>query len=136
VAPDLIGGLNSAGSLTVLPAPKRVFDSRAGQVPLNVAKGAFVNQTKPVDAKNNSSGVPAGATAVLVNFAVTNTNSGGFGALWASGVADPGTANITWGSAGMTISNSVVTAVGATALFNCKIAGSADVIIDLIGYYR
>lgn len=131
-----LGGPGTAGQLHFLPAPKRVFDSRAGFAPANSDKGAFFDQTKVIDAKNNGSGVPAGATAVLVNFAVTNTNSGGFGALWANGVADPGTANLNWSSPSTSISNSVASAVDANALLQCKIAGLADVIIDVIGYWR
>lgn len=131
-----LAGPDSAGSFHPLPVPVRVFDSRAGFAPANVAKGAFTNQTKVLNAANNGSGVAAGATAVLVNFAVTNTNTGGFGALWANGFAYPGTASINWGLANTTISNSVVTAVDGARNFQCRIVGTADVIVDVVGYYR
>jgi hypothetical protein len=105
-----------------------------------VAKGAFVNQTKVIDATNagvgTPSGVPVGATAVLVNLAVTNTVNGGFAALWAAGAADPGTANLNWSATGTSISNSVVTVLDAAAQLDAKVAGTADVVIDAIGYWR
>lgn len=131
-----IAGPTTAGALNVLAAPARVYDSRPGQPPLGGVKGAFNNTQRVIDAKNNGSGVPGGATAVVVNLAVTATNSGGFGALFKNGTAWPGNASINWSTANTTISNQVLVAVDASSQFLCKIAGTADVIIDVIGYYR
>jgi hypothetical protein len=119
----------------VLPATVRVFDSRAGFPPAN-PKGRFTNEQRVIDTTFNSSGVPAGATAVLVNFAVTNTNSGGFGALFRNGIPWPGNASINWGLVNTTTSNMAVVAVDGAAKILCKIEGSADVIVDVVGYFQ
>lgn len=131
-----LAGPGTAGSLHFLDAPKRVYDSRAGFAPNDVAKGKLTNVTRVIDATHGGSGVPAGATAVLVQFAVTNTIAGGFGTLWANGQPDPGTASINWGQAGLTLNNSVSTRVDAAGAFQCRIAGSADVILDVVAYWR
>lgn len=131
-----LAGPGTAGSLHVLPATVRVFDSRAGFPPANPNKGRFTNEQRVIDTTFNSSGVPAGATAVLVNLAVTNTNSGGFGALFRNGIVWPGNASINWGLVNTTTSNMAVVAVDAAAKLLCKIEGSTDVIIDVVGYFQ
>lgn len=135
-----LGGPGTAGQLHVLPSPKRIFDSRPGSGPDNVAKGVFVDQAKAIDAKNAGtgvpSGVPAGATALLANFAVTETVNGGYGALWAYGAPDPGTANLNWNATATSISNLAVSGLDGTATFTAKVAGTAHVVLDVIGYWR
>lgn len=131
-----LAGPATAGSLQLLAGPARIYDSRnAGP-----NHGIFNNVTRSIDATQldggGASGVPVGATAVAVNLAATNTNSGGFAALFNNAIAWPGNASVNWGSANMTISNFTITALSATALFKCKVAGVADIIIDVIGFYR
>lgn len=126
---------DSAGTLHLLANPPRIYDSR-----LPGFGGKFTDKTeRTIDATKRTngtgSGVPAGAIGVLVNLVATNTNPGGFAALWASGLY-PGNASLNWGSANMTIGNGTTTAMAPAGTFRCRVEGSADIIIDVVGYYR
>lgn len=135
-----LGGPGAVGTLHLLAATRRVYDSRAGFAPLGVQKGIFVDATRTISATAASSGVPTGAStgarAVLVNLAVTNTNSGGFAALFPAGIGWPGNASINWGLPNTSISNSAVVGVDTAGQFLCKVQGTADVIVDVVGYYQ
>lgn len=130
-----LAGPATAGAFHPLATPVRVYDSR-----LPGAGGTFGDKvTRTLDATkktdNTASGVPAGATALLVNLAATNTNPGGFAALWATGPY-PGNASVNWALANFTTSNGTTTALTAAGKFQCRVEGSADIIVDVIGYYR
>ena len=95
---------------------------------------AAANETRVIDAKLKSgplpappSGIPAGVTSLLVNLAVTETNSGGYGALWTNGIAWPGNASINWGQANLTLSNGTLTAV------DNLIADNSPTMVQLLG---
>lgn len=130
-----LAGPATAGALHVLAIPKRIYDSRPGLAPLNGKKGRLNNETRVIDAKNNGSGVPAGVTAVAVNLTVTNTNSGGFVAVYRNGIAYPGTSSINWGVANSSLANSAVVAVDAEAQFAAYCPVDTDLVVDITGYY-
>ncbi len=133
-----ISGPTTAGALVVLPATKRIYDSRAGTNPATVQKGIFANaEERTIDATLGS-GVPAGATAVLLNCTATNTNPGGFFAFFKNGIAWPQNSSLSWGSPGSTIANLAVVAVDGAAKFRarCQGAGGADLVVDCIGYFQ
>lgn len=126
----------SVGGLTLLDFTTRIYDSRAGFQPNSVTKGAWKNEERTVVTTTYVPEIVAGTTkAVLLNLAVTNTVGGGFGGAFRPGIAWPGNASVNWSGSGITISNLVVVAVDASANFRLKIAGTADVIIDAIGYF-
>jgi len=131
-----VSGPDTAGAFHLLPTQTRIYDSRPGAVPLGCVKGRFNNQTRAIDATFNGSGVPLGATGVLTNVTATNTNAGGFVAVYKNGVPYPATSTVSWGALSSTVSNSAVVAVDAAALFACFCPVQADVIIDVVGYYR
>jgi len=125
-----LAGPATAGSLHVLATTTRISDSRLG-------KGTFLNhEERVIDAK--IAAVPAGATAVVVNLTATNTNPGGFFAVFANGTTWPHNSSLNWGLPNSTIANQVVVAVDSTAKFlaHCEGVGGADLIVDCIGYYR
>ena len=73
--------------------------------------------------------------AVVVNLTVTNTTAGSFMTAWPDGTPRPGTSDLNW-VGGVTIPNLVVVQVGANGkvdLYN--LAGSTDVVVDVVGYY-
>jgi hypothetical protein len=134
-----LSGPSTAGQLHVLPSTSRVYDSRAGQAPLNVTKGALANGAIRVIDLNITGALPYGTTAVMVNLAiVSNASTAGWLALWKNGVAFPGNASINWDHANQTISNMAVVAVDTSYKFQAKVmpGSSADFIVDLVGYYR
>jgi hypothetical protein len=133
-----LGGPSTAGSLHVLDSTTRVYDSRPGTQPPNGTKTKFQTGTeRAIDAKVGGA-VPAGARAVMINATATNTNPGGFFAFFKNGIAWPKNSSLNWGVAGTTVATTTVVAVDAAANFKAHMegAGGADLVIDVIGYYR
>jgi hypothetical protein len=131
-------GPTAAGALVVLPATKRIYDSRAGTSPTTVQKGIFGNHEERAIDATLGTGVPAGATAVLLNATATNTNPGGFFAFFKNGIPWPQNSSLSWGLPGSTIANVAVVAVDAAAKFKarCEGAGGADLVVDCVGFFQ
>jgi hypothetical protein len=135
-----VAGPATAGALHLRPTPVRVYDSRPGLAPVAVGpKTPLVSATeRTIDTTVNSSGVPAGATAVLVNVAATDTTGTGFVGLYKTGEQWPGTSNLNWDHPGATVSNLALTAVDTTGHFTVYAGGNGQlhVVVDLIAFYR
>lgn len=83
-----------------------------------------------------ANGVPAAATAVVLHVTTTGTTAASYLTAWPTGQSQPTVANLNW-TAGQTQPNLVQVGVGTggqISLFN--LAGSADVVIDLEGYFQ
>jgi hypothetical protein len=127
------------GALNYLPAPIRIFDSRASQpAPLPVSKAPLAGgSTTTIQVTGTTVGglsVPAGATGVFGNLTVTNTQGAGDLILWPHGAPQPNASNINYGP-GQTVANSVnvgLSASGAMDLF-VHVSGT-NVIFDVAGY--
>ena len=119
-------------------APKRVYDSRAGNPPLGVTKGPLSNGTRVVNLLNGVV-LPAGVKpkGLLVNLAVVNTSASGFLSLYENGKPDPQTSSINWFVANEIVANTTYTAVDATGNAVAKVPANAstDFFIDVVGYY-
>ena len=79
-------------------------------------------------------GLPAGATAAVLNVTVADTDARSFLTVWPAGTSQPNASNLNW-TPGKVVPNLVEVALGAgneVNLFN--MAGDADVIVDLEGY--
>ena len=72
-----------------------------------------------LDLKNNSSGVPAGTTAALVNLVATGTTTaiGGFMAIYRNGITFPGHPNLNWSGPNQTVA---VAACDCTGRFGTR----------------
>jgi len=83
-----------------------------------------------------SGGVPANASAVVLNVTATNTTATSYLTAYPTGVTQPLSSNLNW-VANETVPNRVIIPVNASTgditLYN--FAGSADVIVDVAGYY-
>jgi hypothetical protein len=134
-----VTGPNTAGSLTLLPAPVRVYDSRPGQQPnVGVKQPLAGNTTRDVVVTANNSGVPLGATGVLANVTVANTSAAGFVTGYRTGQPRPNASTVNWFQPGSVIANTTVIgcdANGRLTLF-ASATGTTDVLIDVIGYFR
>jgi hypothetical protein len=128
---DIVGFFGTGGGNVVGTDPARLFDSRTGQ---NTAKGPF----GPAETRNiqvtGQAGVPAGATAVVLNVTVTDPNYTGFVTVWPTGDPMPvaSTLNYTFGQ---TVPNLVILKLGAggqVSLYNS--AGAANLLADVVGY--
>ena len=127
-------GPQDAGSLRVLATTTRIYDSRPGTQPPTGNKGKFTDhQQKTIDA---SDAVPSGATAVMINATATNTNPGGYFAFFVG--SWPNNSSLSWGTANNTVAVTTVVKLSASRTFvaRCEGAGGADLIVDVIGFYR
>jgi len=119
-------------------APKRVYDSRAGNPPLGVTKGPLSNGTRVINLLNGvvlpNNVKPVG---LLVNLAVVNTSASGFLSLYQNGTPDPGTSSINWFRTNEIVANTTYTGVDASGNAIAKVPANAstDFFIDVVGYY-
>lgn len=134
-----LGGGSTAGALVLLTTPVRVYDSRPNNPPNIGTKTPIANgTTRVIDTKANSSGVPAGATGVLVNLTVVNTSASGFLAAYKAGAPVPNASSINWFTTGEIVANTTVVACDTNAQIALYVPpnSSTDVLVDIIGYYR
>ncbi|MGH7640285.1 MAG: C39 family peptidase [Candidatus Dormibacteria bacterium] len=126
--------VSDAGSYTPLP-PSRIVDTRpgSGEPYANSTLGGGQSLNVQVTGEG---GIPtSGVEGVVVNVTVTNTTQGGYLQAYPEGTEQPLTSNVNWG-AGETVANRVIVPVGASGqltLYND--VGSADVVVDVDGYF-
>lgn len=133
-----IAGPSTSGAFHALAAPVRVYDSRPGTSPATGPKTPLAAATpRTLDLKNNSSGIPAGAVAVLLSLVATGTKTGvgGYMTVYTNGIAWPGTSNLNWSGAGETVAVTTITAVDSDALCRVYAGSITDVVVDVLGYY-
>jgi Tol biopolymer transport system component len=129
---DVVGYWPTGSNMNGL-TPGRVLDTRSG---LGAVK-AKVAQGHSVDVQvTGMAGVPtSGVEAVVLNVTVTKPASAGHVTVYPAGYVRPDTSNVNV-AAGATRANAVLAKVGfdgRVTVFNG--AGSADVIIDVTGYF-
>jgi len=113
--------------------PLRIVDSRAGTGSPGAPLGPGGSRPFTVAGAN---GIPSSATAVVANITVTNTTGASYLTAWPDGDSRPNASDLNW-VAGRTVPNLVVVKLGPNGkldVFNA--AGSTDVILDVVGYYR
>lgn len=140
---DLTGWYGPSGGgnakLTTLGAPARAFDSR--DIVTGYAEAA--NRTNPLGADElvdvkvaGLGGVPAEATAVVVNLTVTSPTQPGWLTLFPAGTNQPLASSLNF-RAGQTVANLVVMPVGVDGQITVVNShGTAHVVMDVMGYFR
>jgi hypothetical protein len=129
-----LAGPGTSGSLHLLGAPKRVYDSRPGLDPPIEPKAPLApGAARTIDSTANSSGVPREARGALITLTVTGTGGAGFASAWPTG-AWPGTSSINFSSANASVATTTVVGL-ASGTFQILASTSTDVLIDVIGYY-
>ncbi len=77
---------------------------------------------------------PNPPTAVVANITVTNTTQPSFLTAWPDGAAQPTASDLNW--TGGTVPNLVVVQMGTSGMVDLyNLAGCADVVVDVVGYY-
>jgi len=111
--------------------PTRIEDSRPPGI------GGFDTPWGPGETRDISvPGLPLDATAAVVNVTVTGTSAASHLTLWPFGGTQPVASTLNW-SAGQTIANGATVKLGADHKLSIRnSSGTADVIVDLVGYYR
>jgi GH25 family lysozyme M1 (1,4-beta-N-acetylmuramidase) len=140
VAPAAVSDSTSVIIVSAPPAaryhslvPVRVLDSRGvlggwnGRLQAGAPRGLTV--TGP------PSGIPATASAVVMNVTVTEADAGSFLTTWPGGTPKPNSSNLNFG-VGQTVPNLVTVKIGTggTVLFGNAI-GSVHVVADVVGYF-
>ncbi|MFC1403102.1 MULTISPECIES: right-handed parallel beta-helix repeat-containing protein [Streptacidiphilus] len=112
--------------------PVRILDTRAAKgVPGTAPIGSGRTVALPVTGSN---GVPANATAVVLNVTVTRPTTGGYLTVYPDGIARPVVSNLNF-SAGQTVPNLVIVPVHNGKIDFYNYSGSTHVIADLQGYF-
>ena len=117
--------------------PARLLDTRDGTGGVSSAVGAGGTLAVQVAGQK---GVPAMTaaippTAVVLNVTVTNPTAEGYLTVWPDGNGQPLASDLNFGR-GQTRANLVVVKVGADGKVDLfSLAGSTDVVIDVVGWY-
>jgi hypothetical protein len=127
------GGGTAGQFVSVVPA--RITDTRPGSGQANAGKTLGAGNTLAVQLVGVSPIPASGVTAVVLNVTATDTTSAGFFTVFPTGASLPVASNLNW-TAGVTVPNRVIVPVGTSgqvSFYNGL--GSADVVIDVNGYF-
>ena len=135
-----VAGYTLAGSGLTMQTSTRLLDTRPGAVHVGTVTGPVTPGQPHTVQVTGKAGVPAGATAVLVNVTVTGTAGNGNLRVFAAGQAVPGTSVLNF-APGKDKANAAIVALsdtGKLSFFSDTFAGTAtnpvQVIIDVVGY--
>jgi hypothetical protein len=126
----------SAGSTFNVVVPTRVVDTRANSGEPYAGDTIPSLGTLKVQLAGVA-GIPTqNATGVVVNATVTNTATDGDLAVWPDGLASSTTSQVNW-NPGQTTENAVVMGLSPAGVldFQNQSAGSADLVLDLSGWF-
>jgi hypothetical protein len=134
---------NHAGSVHLIADIAGYYQPGPRYVPSSPVRLLDTRNTSPVGAQSSIdlkfagvAGVPANATAVVLNITATQPSAESFITLWPNGAPRPTASNLNTSTALPTTANLVIAKVGAdgkVSLYNH--AGSVHVIADIAGYY-
>jgi len=116
--------------------PCRLIDTRSAPGPLGGP--ALIGNTRRVFAVAGHCNIPLTARAISVNVTVTQPTALGYLTLFPEGVAQPTTSTINY-SAGQTRANNAAVLLGASgnlAVFCGQFGGTAQMIVDVNGYFE
>ena len=114
-------------------APYRIVDTRIGMGGSTLGPGSQIDVQ--VSGTGGTAGVPAGATAAVLNVTATDGTAASFLTVWPAGQSRPFASNLNFRS-GETIPNLVVASLGSgggASVYN--LAGTVDVVIDVEGWF-
>jgi hypothetical protein len=132
-------GAGTAGAFHLLPAPVRIYDSRAGTTPSQGPKTPLPagNVARTIDCKHNGSGVPNGATGVVITVLLASAATGsGNLTIWANDKPKPQSNTMVWGGSAGRFTTTALSALDAQARIKIDASLQTHVILDVVGYYR
>lgn len=128
-------GTSATGDLFNGITPVRLLDSRGPTGGWGGRIGPGAGNVKDLVVRGGSTGVPATATAVVLNVTATGSDAASFLRVWPKGAAQPITSNLNF-AAGQTIPNLVVVQVGANdRLSFYNEVGNTHVVADVLAYF-
>jgi hypothetical protein len=135
----ITGSLGHAGSVNLLSAPIRVFDTRVADPPAAPSrpKGqVLAGSTTPLQITGVTVGgllVPAGAVAVVGNVTAAVPAAIGYLTLYPAGETAPATSNLNY-SAGVNVANYCVVVLNGSGQMDIFSQSQTDVIFDVTGF--
>jgi len=148
---DLEGYTSAAGAgLYSALSPTRICDTRvagpftsANQCDNGVAQAAgrvtpaqplSINVANGANGGLGTFGVPAGATAVVLNVTDVSPAAAGFVTIYPEGTTEPNASNLNF-SAGQTTANRVIVPVSTSGDVTIATSTPTDLVVDVSGYY-
>jgi hypothetical protein len=133
-----LSGPATAGALHLLPAPVRIYDSRPGSAPAVGSKTKLNGgEVRTLDCSANGTGVPIGATGVLLTCMIVGASSGsGNFTVWSNAAPKPAANTMVWGGSSGRASTLAVSAVDAARRIKVSSSLRTDLVIDVVGYHR
>lgn len=135
--PNSAPGVPATDRFNAMAAPVRAFDSRSGQ-----GYAESPNRTTRLTSTEEvvldldlPGGVPAGATAAIVNLTVTQGTTGGHITAFPADGSVPATSNLNY-AAGQTVANLAVVPLDVNGQMRIRSHGSPHVIVDVIGWFQ
>jgi streptogramin lyase len=139
-----------AGLYNALTGPARICDTRAvgpasppnqcnngvtqaaGRV--TAAQPLTINVANGGNAGLGTFGVPASATAAVLNITDTNPTGAGYMTAYPQGTAEPNASNLNF-AAGQTTANRVIVPLSASGDITVATTAPSDLVVDVSGYY-
>lgn len=116
-------------------SPVRILDTRPAPENVGGVVGPLVAGQTHTFQVTGVAGVPATASAVVMNMTVTGTTGSSFLTVFPAGATRPTASNLNW-VAGTTIPNLVTVKIGAAGQVSVyNLTGNVHVIADVAGYY-
>ena len=123
---------DTTGATFTPVAPARIMDTRKA---IGISTKTPISNATISLAVANQGGVPANATAVVLNLTATSTTGGGYFAAYPEGDTWPGVSNIDWNGTNATVAGLAVVPLGTDGNVSIKVHGISQVIADVSGYY-
>ena len=146
----VVTGVDAAGTVLIANAVGEVdviVDVTAwwsgdfvGVVPARLADTRETTPFGPGEARSlqvaGAGGVPgSGATAVAITITVTNPTADGYVTVWPEGTPPPDTSNVNFGPGATTAATALVGLGPTGGISILNVGGTADVIVDVMGWY-
>jgi hypothetical protein len=129
---DVMGSFGPYGGHVTAIEPRRLVDSR---VALRAGPGHLGEQQVVTIPVRGVEGVPADASAVVLNVTATDTTGFGYLTVFPSDAATPNASNVNFNAPGQNVPNMVMVKLGADGAVNVlNGVAAANLIIDVTGY--
>ncbi|TPW14194.1 MAG: hypothetical protein FD127_1579 [Acidimicrobiaceae bacterium] len=131
-----INGYYPAGTSFTSLAPARLMDTRASGITIDsiaAGIGARTSGTVTELQITGRAGIPADASAVVLNVTVTEPTAAGFVTIYPCGTAIPNSSNLNYTTTA-TIANAVIAKLGPGGKI-CNTNATTHLVTDINGYY-
>lgn len=133
--PPVIPSLPAGASRLVTLNPTRLFDTRPGSEPAGAKGLVGAGETLTVQVAGHA-GVPAAATAVVLNVTATEAVAPGYVTAWPAGTPRPEASSLNLTAPGQTRANLVTVGLSATGSVSFFAERGAHLLADVAGYYE